>query len=296
MYLTPERYRTMGFGVDLTGIEEFELRSALQAASATVDSYCNIPLLPQKHDFRGGTITGEIHPWRIGNDTGSDPGQRRVYFFHRPVKTVTQLRIQVTNAQYVEIGVDDLFLNPIQGWAEVVSLAVTSIGVFGSGLLPNIGLARPMAKVSYTYGWEFAVEGEQLDETDGFTFRAQNQFWVTDSATIYNNGVEVTSGFTLDETEGTVTFDTQPLTDDIITADYTHKLPREIQRATGIVATAALNERELSAAGLGRIEALTLEEITIRRSVAQRNNAINSHVIPEEAAALLDGFAFRTVR
>lgn len=295
MYLTPERYRTMGFGVDLTGIEEFELRSALHAASAAVDSYCNVPLLPQRHSFRGGTITDEQHPWRIGNDTGSEMGQRRFHFFHRPIKTVTSFQIHVTGAQYVAIDPDELYINHIQQWAEVVSLAVTSIGIFGSGLLPNVGLARPVAVASYTYGYQFAVAGEQLDATDGFTFRAQNQFWMEDSVTIYNNGTDVTDDVTLDLVEGTATFDDQPLVTDVITADYTHTLPHDIQRATGIIASAALNERELTAAGMGRIESLKLEEITIRRSVAQRINAIGSNV-PTEASQLLDGFAFRTVR
>lgn len=295
MYVTPERYRTMGFGVDLSEIEDFELRAILHAASAAVDSYCNVPLLPQKHDFRGGTITDEQHQWRIGNDNGSEFGQRRFYFFHRPLQTVTDFRIMVTGGQYVVIPTSELFLNPIEGWAEVVSLAVTSIGIFGSGLLPNVGLARPIARASYTYGWEFSVVGEQLDATDGKLFRAQNQWWKTDTATIYKNGVDVTATVTLDLDEGTATFTDQPTVDDVITADYTHKLPHDIQHAVGIIATQFLNERDLTAAGLGRIEAMTIEELSIRRSLPQRSQ-LAIKVIPDQAALLLAGYVFRAVR
>jgi len=295
MYVTPDRYRSMGFGVDLDGVEESDLRSILRAASAAVESYCNVPLLPQKHDFRGGTITAEQHQWRMGNDTGSEMGQRRFYFFHRPVQTVTDFKILVTSGQYVDIPASELFLNPIEGWAEVVSLAVTSIGIFGSGLLPNVGLARPIARASYTYGWQFEVTGEQLDATDGLTFRGQNQWWVTDSVTIYQNGTDVTDDVTLDLTEGTATFTDQPETADIITADYTHKLPFDIAQATGIIATAMLNERDLVASGLGRIEALQLEEISVRRSLPQRSQ-LQLKQIPEEAALLLGGYTYRAVR
>lgn len=295
MYVTPERYRTMGFGVDLEGVEDFELQASLQSASAAVDNYCAVPLLPQKHDFRGGTITDEMHRWRIGNDTGSEMGQRRFHFFHKPIKEVTQFRIHVTNNQYVEIPTSELFLNPIENWAEVVSLAVTSIGVFGSGLLPNVGLARPYARVNYTYGYELPIVGETLDATDGFTFRATNQFWVEDTVTIYKNGTDVTDDVTLDLIEGTATFTTQPLVTDAITADYTHTLPRDIQFATGIIATAMLNERDLNAQGMGRVEALQVEELSIRRSLPQRSQLALA-VIPNEAAMLLDGYAFRTVR
>ena len=61
LYLTPERFRTMGVGSDLDNIEEWELRSILQSASRSVDAYCNVPILPQRFIFRGGTMTDEDH-------------------------------------------------------------------------------------------------------------------------------------------------------------------------------------------------------------------------------------------
>lgn len=295
MYVTPERYRTMGFGVDLNEIDDVDLRSILQSASAAVDAYCNVPLLPQKHDFRGGTITGEIHRWRLGNDVGSELGQRRFHAFHKPLRSVSSFRIHVTNTQYVNIDPNDLFLNQAESWAEVISLAVTSIGVFSAGVLPNIGLNQPHAIMDYTYGWQFAITDDVLDPTDGFTFRAQNQWWVADSVTIYKNGVDVTDDVTLDLNEGTATFATQPLVSDLITADYTHKLPRDIAFATGIIATNFLNERELNASGMGRVEAMQVEEISIRRSLPQRSQ-LQLKVIPEEAALLLAGYVYTTVR
>lgn len=60
-YLTPEAFRVMGFGVDLSVFEEVEVRNILARASARVNTYCAVPNLPQPHDFRGGTVTGEQH-------------------------------------------------------------------------------------------------------------------------------------------------------------------------------------------------------------------------------------------
>lgn len=295
MYMTPERFRTFGTGVDLDEIEDVALRSHLTTASSMVDAYCTIPMLPQRHDFRGGTITDEEHQWNLG-DRRVDWGTQRLFPHHGPVREVTQFRIVATNNQYVEISPDDLIINNISGWVEVVSLAVSQVGLFGFGIIPILGLSVPLAKLSYRYGWEFVVTSEFLEPTDARTYRAQNQFWVVDSLTVYVNGAEADPGdYTVELTEGTVEFTDQLTDGDLVTADYSYTLPAEIAQATGLIATSLLDEQDLRAKGMGRLEAVQVEEVSLRRTVPQRASQIK-HSIPEAAEQLLEPFVFRTVR
>jgi len=297
-YLTPDRFRTLGLGVDLSEIEDVELRSVLESASAAVDAYCAVPKLPQKHDFRGGTSTGEKHAWSLGNDLV--PGSRRFYPWHQPVKEISQFRIIVTNNDYVEIGPSDLFINNSEGYVEIVSLQLTQVGIF-STMVPWIGLWRPVASINYTYGFEFPIEGEVLDIVDGRTFQAQHQFW-TGTPVIYVNGSEAdTADYTVDATEGEVVFDEDavPDVDDVVVADYTYTLPQEIRDATALIAANRLSERELVAKGMGRLASLRVEEVDLRRTYfnSPRGGAATAGlVVPPEAELLLAGFTHMTVR
>ena len=63
-YLTPQRFREMAFGIDISELDDTELAALIAQATSVVNSYCNVPRIPQMHDFRGGTITGEQHQWR----------------------------------------------------------------------------------------------------------------------------------------------------------------------------------------------------------------------------------------
>lgn len=289
-YVTPERFRTMGLGSDLDGLEDFELRSILAAGTSLVNTYCNVPLLPSEHDFRGGSITDEQHTW---NDRDLS---RRVYVWHRPVRTITSMRVMATNTQYVLLTASDLFVNPTGNYCEVISLAFSSYGLWGAAI-PGIGLYTPISRTSYTYGYRFPVSGELLDPTDAWTYRAQNQWWSVDPAVIYVNGSVVTTGFTIDRNEGSVTFDAAHDDDDIITADYVYTLPREIAQATAITAATALADRDLMLKGLGRLAEISVEEVRLRRESSRGRGAgavAQQEAIPESARALLDGFRYVT--
>ena len=291
-YLTPEAFRVMGFGVDLSTFEEVEVRNILARASARANTYCAAPTLPQPHDFRGGTITGEQHSWSMGSDLVA--GQRRYYAWHRPIKEISQFRVVVTNSQYVQIAPTELFINHSEGYVEVVSMAVTSIGIFGSGLIPNLGLARPVGVMDYTYGWSFPVVGEELLDTDGETFRAQNQWWDADvTPTVYINGAEQTTGYALDYNEGTVQFNDLLAANDVVTLDYNHTLPTAIAGATGAIATHMIGQSKLAAKGMVGIGSLKVAEVSITRAPQFRGQ--DDDAIPDEAANLLEPYRFLSV-
>lgn len=298
MYLTPARFREMGFGIDISELDDAELAALIAQASAVVDSYCNVPRIPQKHDFRGGTITKEEHRWALP-ETSLDFGQRRMYPFHWPILEITDFKIYVTNSQYVEIGPTELFINNSERWFEIVSYAVTSIGMFGALVVPNIGLATPVAKVSYTYGWDFTITDEALVYSDGQTWRAQNQHWhSTDDVdgnsrdpVIKVNDVVVTTGFNIDYDEGTVIFDSNLEGDDTVKVTYHHKLPSDIQFGTGHIVAHLHGQAELHARGMAHLTQLKVAEVTMRRDTPKgKSLAENLDTLIPEAAMLLSAY------
>jgi hypothetical protein len=298
MYLTPERFRTMGFGIDLSDPEspnDIEIRSVIQRATAAVNAYCCVPMVPQQFDFRGGSIVGEAHEWSVS--AYDQPRPYRYWPVCQPVKTVDQFRIYATPNVYTEIAVADMFINNNQSYIEVSSLVLTQYGIFGAGVVQTlIGMYNPVAKANYTYGWEFSVTDEILEPTDAWTYRAQNQFWIG-TPTVELDGVVQSTGFTFDATEGTVTF-AAPLTpSNLVTCSYTYPLPPAIAQATGMIATDILGERLMAARDMIGVAEITAGEITIRRQRSGGSAASASvPAISTSAASMLSPFIFQTVR
>lgn len=298
MYLTPDRFRTMGLGIDLTGVDDVEIRSVLQRSSALADSYCSVPLLPQKFDFRGGTMTDEQHEWSV--DAYDRPGPYRYWPWAKPVRTVTSFRIYSTPNVYTAIDPQDIFINNSGGWIEVSSLVLTQFGIFGTGVVQAIiGMYHPVAQATYTYGWQFPVVDEVLEPTDALTYQAQNQWWLDeDSTTVKVNDVEVTTGFTIDLDEGAIVFDVAQSASDVVTASYTYKLPWQIAQAVALIAADDFGDRELRAKGMTGIDQIQVGEISLRRTPGrgQRGTTTVVEPIAPRAQELLSTFVFRTVR
>ena len=297
LYVTPEKYRTMGHGIDLEDVEDFELAAILDRAGAIAEGYCAVPLIPRKHSFLGGEISiasPEEHPWRVPENS-FDIGQRRVYPFHWPIREVLQFRVYVTNTQYVEIAPSEIFINNTDRYIEVISLAFTGVGLFGA-ILPSLGLMKPVAKIAYTYGRTFDQPEERLYPTDARTYRSLNQFWLDDPEAIVEvDNVVQTTGFTIDSEEGTVIFDAPLSTGSRASATYSYPLPSEIRDAVGLIATHLLGERELQRRGMEGVDSIKVGEVTIKKS-EPRMTAENIVYIEPEAAWLLDGFKNITIR
>jgi hypothetical protein len=296
MYLTPQRFREMGLGIDTSELDDSELLSLINQATAVVNAYCNVPRIPQMHDFRGGTITNETHTWRYPVNS-LDIGQRRAYLFHWPLLAIQNFRIYVTNTQYIEIAPTELMINNTEKYFEIVSLAITSFGLFNALIVPNVYLASPLAKTSYTYGWDFEVTDEYLSCTDGQTWRAQNQFWFTDSPrapVIKKNGTVVTTSFTVDPVEGTVVFTDNLLATDVVTASYHHKLPTDIQYGTGHIVAYLHGDAELHARGMAHLTKLRVAEVEMEKDIRRggaKGLVENLNMLIPEAALLLGGYA-----
>lgn len=294
-YLTEERLRVLGFVGDLGDLTSAEIRNLIISASAKVDGWCNAPKLPQPYSFRGGTITEEQHDWSPGD--ALTPAQRTIYVRHTPIKAVSALRIYVTTTNYTDFSVDELFLNRDLGAIEIISFALTSSAPFGAYVLPNIGLARPQSKTSYTYGYEFTAEDEILEPTDAALYRATNQFWDDTTVEVKIDDELQTEGYTVDRTEGTITFDDPQAADAVVTASYGYTLPQDIAMATGYIIRDGLYERDLSDKGMGNVRSLRVGEIQIDRGreiVATQNQSVIK--IPPEAEGHLVPYRFTTIR
>jgi hypothetical protein len=311
MYMTPARLRSIGSGIDLVGISDLALRSLCDEASAMVDTYCNVPLLPQRHSFLGGTITNEKHNWDIGTD--QQYGTRRFWPWHTPIKDVLAFRIDVTNSQHVDIVTEtdsvsrqSMYVNESSGYVEVVALAVTSIGVFGSGLVPNLGLARPVGVMKYTYGYDFDevdeplmvevlddIEATTSDSVMPDTYRAQNQFWdLTVTPVVKIDGVTKTptSDYTFNSIEGTVKLVTP--TAGLVTLTYRHNLPGAVAAATGETIVYLLGQRELASKGMEPLEEVHLGELSVRKPRPLRGVQMPGNQMPDAAKLLLGDYIF----
>lgn len=261
-YITPGRFRALGLGVDLSSTTDGTLWAHSATATALVNSFT---AAPDGHDFRGASVTNESHSWDVGNVYR--PGSHRVYPFHRPVKSASRIQIQVTDTQTITMSGTALYVHLVEGYVEPISLAVTTAGVFGLSIIPNIGLRVPVAKVDYEYGYEFTATDEMLVTTSGTTLRAQNQFWLTDEdVVIKKNGVaEAEGNYTLDRTEGTVVMDAYDSSASY-TATYVYPLPTAIQRATAIIMADLIGYGNINASGLSGLSGIRVEEIELRQS------------------------------
>lgn len=293
-YLTPQRYRSMGFGTD-DEIEDEQLLSIINRASLAVDRYCSVPMVPSRYSFRGGTVTDEEHDWSLGNGV-NEPPSYRLWPRSTPLKTVTDMKVYVTNLQYVDFDTTDLFLT--KDSINITSLTVTSIGLFGAFTVPVIGLVTPVAKVTYTYGYDFDVVDEYVERTDGQLYRAQNQFWNADTPIVTVDGMPLAEdvGYTVDKNEGTVRFDDQQAPGAIVEVSYGYTMPNEVSQAVGLTVAESIGRKELIEKGMSGVQSLRVGEIAIdkpRPRAATSNQSVN---IPNEAKQLLDGLHFITAR
>lgn len=304
MYVTPELFRVMHSGSDLSEFDgkDAELAQILSRASNVADAYCTVPMRPQRHSFLGGSIRGEQQRWRIAQ-TPFESAQRRIYPYHTPIKRISSFRIYVTqpdpdvaDGQYVLVDPKDIMTNRIEDYFEVVSSAMTSTGLFNALIVPAIYLANPIATMDYTYGYDFEVSGEPVYPTDGLTYRSLNNWWTDDAVTVYESGAEVdASEYTVDRTEGTVTFQSPPAIGASVTVDYHHRLPEAIRDAVGMIASYEIEEAALTAKGMSRLNSIKIAEVSLEKTTPreQAGSDVKSWLAKSvpRATTLLDDFS-----
>lgn len=294
--LSPARYQRMGYGLALpTGYTLSQLRTALIRAQNEVSQFCNVPKLPQMFDWRGGAMIGEQHQWKIVNPLAYGPGARRIYVNAGPLRTVTELILDLGKTYTVTINpATDVYINSIEQYLEIVAIAPTVVGNYPLAI--NLGLYNPVSRTSYTYGWSFEVVGDVLEAESPTIFSAAYGNW--DSAVaphVEVAGVEVDPGdYTVDYDDGMITLETAPTAGQEVTADYTYLVPSPVVDAIGITATGILTQTRMAQRGMAGLSSLKVAEVSLSQmpsQAVQRNGA----TIPVEAASLIGGFVFGSV-
>lgn len=302
MYLTPKRLRHMGLGVKLSEKSDAELAEKIRDATTAVDAFCNVPTSPTPYSFKGGDIVGERHSW------GRVNRNHRLYPFHTPILEVTSFRILATENQYIDFpSASDYFINPLEGYIEIINFALTQIGIWGQANVPSFGLIDPVAIIDYSYGRSIPVVDDPIyaidletvsgdEEETGSDYMAADGFWRSGDVSIKVDGAEVDPGdYTLDRAGGFVKFATRRPATSQVTASYTYSIPREVARATALGTVAFIGEASLAAAGMTGVESIKAEELELRR-IGSRSGAEKGVSLPAAAASLLSGYTFWTVR
>lgn len=294
--LSPSRYIRQGFGLALPdGFTLSQLRSTIVRAQAQVDRYCNAPKQPSQFNWRGGTMVGETHQWKIINPLAYGPGARRVYLNVGPIKEVTSFHLDLGTTYMVSIDpTDDIYINSIEQYIELVAINPTIAGFYP--LAVNLGLYNPLARVSYTYGWTFEVAGDVLEAETPSLFSAAYGNWDdTVIPTVYFDDVEVdVADYAVNYDDGTIAFTSgnEPTVGVEVTADYTYTVPDAIVQAVGITATNLIGASRLAARGMTGLQSIKVAEVALTAFQPSQMVTRNGASIPAEAATLLDGFSF----
>ena len=258
----------MGTGVDLSGETDADLRAILTQAAVLSHHAVNAP---EGYSFLGGTVTREEHLWQVGN--AYKPASGRLWPYFRPVKDVSQVRINVTRTNYIDFAADQLFTETALGYVEPVA-APSTTALFTS--VPPWLLTSPVAYIDYSYGWQFDVVDEVLSTTSD-SFQAANQFWYTDEEVeLKKNGIVVDpAGYSIDYTEGTATVSDSYVEADEFTISYSHKLPPGVAQAQLYMANDIIGGQSIAAAGLLGLSGIKVEEVELRQS-----SKVNFYTMP----------------
>lgn len=294
-YLSPLRYRYGGYGIDVDdGTTNVALRNKLMQASAKIDTWCSTSLVPQKHDFRGGSITGEIQLFPYPPALLNEPGNRRIFLNHRPIRTVSAVSIEYTPQYSISLDSDQLFVSQ-QGFIEIVSINPTIIGFPPLGYI--VGPYEPFASVDYTYGWRDQVTDDVLEAITPMQFMASHGSWLEGGdVTVEIDGVEVDPGdYSYNISDGTVTFVTAPTPGQVATVSYVSTLPAGIESAVGIVATDLFGASRLASRGMLGLSSLKVAEVSLSVMSPSQMVTKNGVSISADAASFLGAFATGTI-
>jgi hypothetical protein len=303
-YLTPERFRTMGHGADLSSMSDLTVAEYLEDAASVTNAYCTVPY---GHSFLGGVVVAEQRPWRFPSTPAiNDPGSRRIFPKHWPITTVQDLRIVVAAGSSASMPVDTLVIDRSRRFVEITAATlVNTSGLFGvtGWIVPFGGMQQPIAEIDYTYGAFLEAEDRLYPVGDSdVIYQAPQGFWHDD--VVGEAELEVTVGgtvmaavdpgpitnWTADREEGRIIFEVAP--PGIVRAHYWHKLYPEIPRANAIIAADLIGHSKLVSKGMSGLQGITVGEIRIQKeTVRQALGAALDTTLPR-AAELLQGFKY----
>jgi hypothetical protein len=288
MYLFPERFKTMHTRAKLTGLSTLDLVESLQWAADITNHYVNLPLT-EPASLLGGRIVGERHEWRWP-DSLIDQPTRRVYPYHWPVKEIESLSIVIAAHSITELPLQTLVKNDSLRFIEVTYMVISPTIQF----LPTGSAAKPMAEITYTYGWEIEALDDRLwpVTTENLVFQSSHGHWLAGAEVeVRVDDVAVDPGdYDVDRDEGRVTFSAART--GRVSADYVHRLPRAVEKAQASIAAFLISgtsgKSALLSPGVSRVRAGEIEVAREKLASGSDPSALESYV--PDAAQLLSGY------
>ena len=293
-YITAKRFALGGFGIDTSSLTAPMLRATLQRATTMVNTWCNAAMIPQPFDFRGGTVTGEQHIFPIPDRLVAYPGTRRVFVNQRPLVSVTAFAIKFTETYEITLNTaTDLFVNTNEGWCEIVASQPTIIGYPPIGYW--YGLYQPIVQLDYTYGHSIAITDDECEAASPTLYYATYGQWSATAPVVKIDGVTktLTTDYTYNAADGSVTFVAGPTPGTTVTASYTTTLPDAIVQATGLIAVDLIAQSRIAARGMIGLQSLKVAEVALTQMTGRSGRYVtkNGVSIPESAAAFLGPYS-----
>lgn len=288
-YLTPGQYLRSGDGMssaDPSLMPAETLASYILRAESDIDSYMGF-------DYLLGGFEPHVSWYQEAWDHSTL--KTRIPNVPVPVRNVTRYRIQVSNVSqagagfFANINVGDVTFNVFQGYVEIVPLQAVTYAM--TPVLVALGMNPPVVQVDYQVGFYFPFLGDTLfDSGDHLTYRAVRGFWASAYQTalsiqpntlppvppaVYANGTPV-GGYTVNYTEGSITFTVARSVSDVITADYTSQIPDSVKAAAVAQTSFLIGQADLNLQGMSGIVMARNEHQEIRRDVAFKETEFNT--------------------
>lgn len=297
-YLTASQYLNEDDGILPTDMPTpMTLERHIRRAESLIDMYMGFdPRL-------GGFETGN-RVYARGWDMKSL--KTRLPNFPVPIIKVNNYQIQVStintsgNGFYAIINTGDVNYNQFSHYIEITPLQSVTYSL--SPVMMAFGLRPPIVRIEYEAGYYLPHFADQLDDIgDHMNYWARRGQWATTNDlspqlnptfqalpipyTIYKNGALVSSGFTVDVTNGLVTFTTPNALTDVITASYCSTIPDQVHDATIAQVTWILGQRRLHQQGVLGTDYVRTGEDFVRRRVP---NSKRPNALCEDAITYLD--------
>jgi hypothetical protein len=261
-YLTVSQYKRIQDGVSLSGISDMNLAYAISRAEASIDAHFGFDAK------RGGF---EPHTVMIQQKFNESSRKTFMPFYHTPVRNITRYRIQVSNIStsgagfFANINAGDCVINNDDEYIEIVPLQAVTYSL--SPIILELGLKPPIVEMDCEVGYYIPVTGEELmNGGQGTTYYATDGFWASsyDQAlatqpntlppvppVVYANGAVVNAAnYTVNYTDGSVTFNSVQLPTVTVTADYTKTIPDYVTEACIIQTSYLLQLKHLNEMGV----------------------------------------------
>jgi hypothetical protein len=260
-YLTTQQYRDLDAGTSLADINDFTLARLIARAETAVDAHMGFDL-----------AYGGFEPHPVWVQCAYDMQSRKItYAGIVPVQVINRYRIQISNQGdgsgfFATIRPQDCVINQGDKYIEIVPFQAITFDI--TPFLFQFGLNPPIMQMDSFVCFYTPFFNDALYNTgDNRAYRALRGFWASTyiQATylqpfqipqvppiVYVDGI-IATDYTIDYTEGAITFDEAQSANAKVTADYTAQIPDTVREATIRQVTYILEQRALKKTGMGSI-------------------------------------------